>query len=349
MKGKIGLEEHFAIDDTLNDSKGFFPDDIWAEVRERILDLHGRRLRLMDEFGMEMMILSLNAPAIQAIPDAKKANEIARKANDYLAEQVRKRPDRFQALAALPLQDPDLAARELQRCVKDLGMVGALANGFSQIGDPNTIAYLDEKQYWPFWERVRAARRAVLSASAQSAAAGLRASTRAHGWLMGPTWAFGQETAVHALRLMGSGLFDKHPKLQIVLGHMGEGLPFSMWRVDNCQRLDSEPATTIRRRRRSASISRTTSTSPCRATSTPGAAQRHDGDRRRPHHVLDRLAVREHRPRRAVVRCRADQRGRPAQDRPHQRAQVVQAQRSLNADGERGRQLPLLPLRPVSR
>ena len=88
MKGKIGLEEHFAIDDTLNDSKGFFPDNIWIEVRERILDLHGRRLRLMDEFGMQMMILSLNAPAIQAIPDAKKANEIARKANDGLLLQL---------------------------------------------------------------------------------------------------------------------------------------------------------------------------------------------------------------------------------------------------------------------
>src|SRR5262245_61385344 len=152
MKGKIGLEEHFAIDDTLMDSKGFFPDVIWTEVRERILDLHGRRLKLMDEFGMDMMILSLNAPAIQAIPDPKKANEIARKANDYLAENVRKRPDRFQALAALPLQDPELAAKELQRCVKDLGMVGALANGFSQVGDPNTTAYLDEKQHWPFWD-----------------------------------------------------------------------------------------------------------------------------------------------------------------------------------------------------
>ena len=152
MKGKIGLEEHFAIDDTLMDSKGFFQENIWQEVRERILDLHGRRLRLMDKFGMEMMILSLNAPAIQAIPDARRANEVARKANDYLAEQVRKRPDRFQALAALPLQDSDLAAKELERCVKQLGMVGALANGFSQIGDANTIAYLDEKQYWPFWE-----------------------------------------------------------------------------------------------------------------------------------------------------------------------------------------------------
>src|SRR4029079_3413955 len=130
MKDKIGLEEHFALHDTLKDSKGFFPENIWIEVRERILDLHGRRLRLMDEFGMQMMILSLNAPAIQGIPDAKKANELARKSTDYLAEQVQKRPDRFQALAALPLQDPDMATKELRRCVKDLGMVGALANGF---------------------------------------------------------------------------------------------------------------------------------------------------------------------------------------------------------------------------
>ncbi|MFZ0650020.1 MAG: amidohydrolase family protein, partial [Pseudolabrys sp.] len=151
MQGKIALEEHFAIDDTLMDSKGFFPDDVWVEVRARVLDIHGRRVRLMDEFGIETMVLSLNAPAIQAIPDAKKANDIARKANDYLADAVRKQPDRFRALAALPLQDPDLAAKELQRCVKDLGMVGALANGFSQVGDTNTIAYYDQKQYWPFW------------------------------------------------------------------------------------------------------------------------------------------------------------------------------------------------------
>jgi len=232
MKGKIGLEEHFAIDDTVMDSKGFFPDDIWKEVRERVLDIHGRRLKLMDEFGMDMMILSLNAPAIQAIPDPKKANEIARKSNDYLAEQVRARPDRFQALAALPLQDPELAAKELQRCVKDLGMVGALANGFSQIGNPNTTAYLDEKQYWPFWETVEKLDVPFYLHPRNPLPQDSRIY-KDHGWLMGPTWAFGHETAVHALRLMGSGLFDKYPKIQVILGHMGENLPFGIWRVDN--------------------------------------------------------------------------------------------------------------------
>ena len=232
MKGKIGLEEHFAIEDTLMDSKGFFPEVIWTEVRERILDLHGRRLKLMDEHGMEMMILSLNAPAIQAIHDTKRANEIARKSNDYLAEAVKKNPGRFRGLAALPLQDPDLAARELQRCVKELGMVGALANGFSQIGDPDTTAYLDEKQYWPFW-KVVAELDVPFYLHPRNPLPQDARIYKDHGWLMGPTWAFGQETAVHALRLMGSGLFDLYPSLQIILGHMGENLSFGIWRVDN--------------------------------------------------------------------------------------------------------------------
>ena len=86
MKGKIALEEHFAIDDTLQDSNGFLPDEIWTELSSRLLDIHGKRLKQMDEQGIEMMLLSLNAPAIQAIPDVKRANELAKKANDFLAE-----------------------------------------------------------------------------------------------------------------------------------------------------------------------------------------------------------------------------------------------------------------------
>ena len=125
-----------------------------------------------------------------------------------------------------------MAARELQRCVKELGMVGALANGFSQIGDPNTIAYLDEKQYWPFWDVCDELDVPFYLHPRNPLPQDSRIYKGAE-WLMGPIWAFGHETAVHALRLMGSGLFDKHPKLQIVIGHMGEGLPFSMWRVDN--------------------------------------------------------------------------------------------------------------------
>ena len=232
MKGKIALEEHFAIEDTLQDSAGFVPDSHWAELSGRLLDIHDRRLKLMDAHGVEMMLLSLNAPAVQAIPDPAQAYDLARRANDHLAAAVARRPDRFQGLAALPMQDPDLAARELRRCVTELGFRGALVNGFSQVGDPNSAVYYDLPRYWPFWAEVENLDvpfylhpRNPLPAMAQI--------YDGHPWLLGPTWAFAQETAVHALRLMASGLFDRYPALTVILGHMGEGLPYSMWRVDN--------------------------------------------------------------------------------------------------------------------
>ena len=232
MIGKIGLEEHFAIPETLQDSAGFVPGDYWKELSKRLLDIQDDRLRLMDEHGMEMMILSLNAPAVQAIPSAIKANEIAVRANDYLAEQVAKRPDRFQAFAALPLQDPDLASRELERCIKDLGFKGALVNGFSQVGTPENCVYYDAPQFADFWATVEKLD-TPFYLHPRNPIPSWSQIYEGHPWLMGPTWAFGQETAVHALRLMASGLFDRHPKLKIILGHMGEGLPFSMWRIDN--------------------------------------------------------------------------------------------------------------------
>ena len=170
MKGKVGLEEHFATEDTLADSKGFLPDDTWPELRGRLIDIHERRIAEMDRHGVEMMVLSLNAPAIQAMPDPKRANEIARRANDFLAEQVRKRPDRFQALAALPMQDPELAAEELTRCVKDLGFRAPWSTASRSSTTPTAWLYYDLPQYWAVLAGRREARRAVLSAPAQSAA-----------------------------------------------------------------------------------------------------------------------------------------------------------------------------------
>ena len=232
MLGKVALEEHFAIPETLQDSAGFVPGDYWRELSERIMDIQDRRLREMDAHGIEMMLLSLNAPAVQAIPDVAKAVEVAQRANDYLAEEVAKRPDRFQGFAALPMQDPEQAARELRRCVSELGFRGALVNGFSQVGDGSETLYYDLPMFRPFWAEVERLGvpfylhpRNPLPQHAKI--------YEGHPWLLGPTWAFGQETAVHALRLMGSGLFDEHPGLTIVIGHMGEGLPISMWRVDN--------------------------------------------------------------------------------------------------------------------
>jgi len=233
MDGKIALEEHFATDDTLMDSAGYLGDDVWTELESRLLDIHGRRIELMDRHGIETMILSLNAPAVQAIPDPNRAAEVARRANDFLAERVQRQPDRFQAFAALAMQDPEVATRELERCVKELGFKGALVNGFSQIVDPESAVYYDLPQYRAFWGTVERLDvpfylhpRNPLPSMAQI--------YDGHPWLLGPVWAFGQETAVHALRLMASGLFDEYPALTIILGHMGEGLPYNMWRIDNC-------------------------------------------------------------------------------------------------------------------
>jgi predicted TIM-barrel fold metal-dependent hydrolase len=232
MQGKVALEEHFAIPETLQDSAGFAPEADWPELKGRLLDIQDRRLREMDAHGIEMMLLSLNAPAVQAIPDPVKANDIARRSNDFMAEQIVRQPKRFAGLAALPMQTPELATSELTRCVQELGFCGALVNGFSQVaGNPSGI-YYDVKAYWPFWAEVERLDvpfylhpRNPLPKDA--------AIYEGHRWLLGPSWAFGQETAVHALRLMGSGLFDAHPRLNIVIGHMGEGLPYSMWRIDN--------------------------------------------------------------------------------------------------------------------
>ena len=232
MQGKIALEEHFAIPETLMDSAGFVPESYWPELKARLLDIQDKRLHQMDEQGVEMMILSLNAPAVQAIPDARKANEIAIRANDYLAEQVAKRPDRFQAFAALPMQDPELAIAELDRAVNTLGFKGALVNGFSQVGDTRTAVYYDLDSYWPFWAKVEQLD-VPFYLHPRNPLAQDSKIYEGHEWLLGPTWTFGQETAVHALRLMGSGLFDQYPGLRIILGHMGEGLPYSMWRIDH--------------------------------------------------------------------------------------------------------------------
>ena len=230
MQGKIALEEHFATEATLGDSQ-VFGAHVWKDLRHRLLDIQDTRLREMDKHGVEMMILSLNAPAVQAIYDVKRAIAVAQEANDILAGEVRKRPDRFAAFAALPMQDPEAATAELTRCVNQLGFVGALVNGFSQIGSPDDVTYYDLPQYRPFWRALEALD-VPFYLHPRNPLPSWNRQYEGHNWLLGPNWAFAVETAVHALRLIGSGLFDECPRLQIALGHLGEGIPVQLWRID---------------------------------------------------------------------------------------------------------------------
>jgi len=239
MQGKIALEEHLAIEATLGDSK-VFGAHVWDTLHPRLFDVQEIRLREMDKHGIEMMILSLNAPAIQAIHDANRAIEVAREANDVCAEHMRKRPDRFQSFAALPMQDPQAAAAELTRCVKELGFVGALVNGFSQVGAPDNVVYYDLPQYRPFWRTVESLG-VPFYLHPRNPLPSWTKFYEGHNWMLGPNWAFAAETAVHALRLIGSGLFDECPNLQVVLGHLGEGIPVQLWRIDGRNTWMNEP------------------------------------------------------------------------------------------------------------
>jgi 2,3-dihydroxybenzoate decarboxylase len=232
MIGKIALEEHFALPETLADSTRYAIGQSWPLLEQRLLDLHDHRVSQMDAHGIAYAILSLNSPAIQAMANRSRAIEIARRANDVVADAVARKPNRFGAFAALPLQDPDAAAEELTRAVRELGFKGALANGFSQVGSDEDVVYYDHPAYAAFWQCVEKLD-VPFYLHPREPLPSREPIYEGHPWLLGPVWAFAAETAVHALRLMCSGLFDRHPRLTLILGHLGEGLPYNAWRIDH--------------------------------------------------------------------------------------------------------------------
>jgi gamma-resorcylate decarboxylase len=231
MQGKIAVEEHFAIPDTTDRSLRY-QTDYWKGLQPRLLDLHDQRLAEMDKTGIEIEIISLNSNGVQSVLDPAKAVELARKANDALAETIAKRPDRFAGFAALPMQDPQAAAEEFERCVRELKFKGALVNSFTQVGAPDTAIYYDLPQYRPFWAAVERLG-APFYLHPRDPLPSRRHAYEGHPWLIASPWGFAEETAMHALRLMGSGLFDDYPKLKIVIGHLGERIPYDLWRLDH--------------------------------------------------------------------------------------------------------------------
>ena len=232
MDGKIAFEEHMATSETLEAARSFVRGTgTWDAFTSQILDMGDKRLAGMDTNGIEFAILSLNAPGIQAILDTNAAIEVARRANDHLAEAVAEHPERLAGFAALPMQDPDAASEELIRSVKDLGFKGALVNGFTQRDVPDSAIYFDLPEYRSFWATVSGLDvpfylhpRMQIPAHAQP--------YEGHPWLVGAPWGFAVETSIHALRMCGSGMFDEFPNLKIILGHLGEHIPYDLWRID---------------------------------------------------------------------------------------------------------------------
>jgi gamma-resorcylate decarboxylase len=158
---------------------------------------------------------------------------MAKKMNDHMANFfVKNNPGRFLGFATVPLQDPAAAAKELERAVKELGFVGANINGYTNIGDENTARYLDEQPVWEFWAHVQTLDVPVYLHPRVPLPNQQRIYQGYEG-LLGSAWGFGVETSTHALRMILSGLFDKYPKLNIVLGHLGEALPFTLPRAEH--------------------------------------------------------------------------------------------------------------------
>lgn len=189
----------------------------------RIQDLGEQRLRDMDESGIAKQILSLTAPGVQ-IFDAATATGLARSINDQLAEAVRKHPGRFAGLAAIAPQEPAGAARELERSVRELGLKGAIVNSHTQ-GE-----YLDDPKFWPIFEAAAALQVPVYLHPTTPPRAMIEPF--AERGLAGAIFGFGVDTGLHMLRLITSGVFDRFPELRIVVGHLGEALPYWMFRID---------------------------------------------------------------------------------------------------------------------
>jgi predicted TIM-barrel fold metal-dependent hydrolase len=239
VQGKIAIEEHFVTPSLEHLISAIGWDKaVWRRVVDRLEDTEGFRLDEMDRLGIEKAVLSLGAIGVQDEPDTGRAIAAASEANDELARIIARRPDRYAGFAALPLQDPAAAGAELERAVRQLGLKGALVNGYSSIGNLETGAYYDEPQYLPFWEKV-AALNVPFYLHPRQPLPNQRRIYQGRDELLGPVWGFTVETATHALRLITSGLLDRFPNLTIIIGHMGELLPFAIHRME--QRIKNIP------------------------------------------------------------------------------------------------------------
>jgi 2,3-dihydroxybenzoate decarboxylase len=193
------------------------------DVRDRLEDLGDRRLHDMDVSGIHRQILSLTAPGVQVF-DAATAVALAESFNDQLCESIAKHPDRFSGLAAIAPQNPLAAAKELERAVTRLGLKGAIVNSHTQ-GE-----YLDDEKFWDIFAAAEALGVPVYIHPTSPPKSMIQPFL--DRGLDGAVFGFAVETGLHLLRIVVAGVFDRFPKLQIVVGHLGEGLPYWLFRID---------------------------------------------------------------------------------------------------------------------
>jgi len=198
------------------------------QLHSQLLDISAGRIAHMDATGIDVQVLSITAPGVQVF-DAVTASTLAQHSNDVLAEAVNRYPKRFAGLAAIAPQYPKGAVRELERAQK-LGMKGVIVNSHT-MGE-----YLDDEKYWPIFEAAQSLGLPVYLHPREPAPSMVTPFLDYGLYFAG--WGFAVEAGLHAMRLIMSGVFDHFPKLIIVLGHMGEGIPFWLHRIDNRYKLE---------------------------------------------------------------------------------------------------------------
>jgi 2,3-dihydroxybenzoate decarboxylase len=220
----IALEEHFWTPALRDKTSGYYA--VKSPVAtSRLPDLGALRLKEMDEAGIDLQVISHVQPAAQ-IYDAATSIKLTREANDVLYEACRAHPTRFAGFASLPTPDPKESVAELERCVTKLGFKGAMISGHTN-GE-----FIDLKKYWGIFERAEALDVPIYLHPGIPHPAAVELYLKDYPIMIGAGWGFGMETATQTVRLIYSGIFDKHPKLRIILGHLGEGIPFLLWRTN---------------------------------------------------------------------------------------------------------------------
>ena len=223
----IALEEHYWDAEVTRHFAS--PEARNESLKKRLDDVGELRIREMDEAGIDVQVLSHAAPATQRL-DAATAVPLARRANDRLHETCRAHPGRFEGFAVLPTADPKASADELERCVDKLGFKGAMIHGLT-----NGV-FLDDKRFWPIFERAEELDVPIYVHPAIPHPAVVEAYYKDYlkdfPSLINAGWGFTVETATQGIRLVLSGVFDAYPRAKVILGHLGESLPFSLWRID---------------------------------------------------------------------------------------------------------------------
>jgi predicted TIM-barrel fold metal-dependent hydrolase len=225
----IALEEHYydaELAATFGSAEG---GGSASEVRKRLDDLGELRLREMDEAGVDVQVLSHGAPSTQRL-SGETAIRLAHEVNDRLAESIAKHPSRFAGFAALPTAEPAAAAAELERVVSQLGFKGAMVHGLT-----NGV-FFDDERFWPILERAEALDVPIYLHPAVPERAVVDAYYKdylpKYPGILTAAWGFTVETATQGIRMVLSGALERFTNLKLILGHMGEGLPFLLWRIN---------------------------------------------------------------------------------------------------------------------